>query len=527
MKQRLGWQERLALTADEGSFTEYDQNLESGNPIGYPGYEEKIARLQKETNSKDAVITGGCTIEGEAALIGIMDSRFMMASMGSAAGEKIARLFGYGEERRLPVIIFTASGGARMQEGTVALLQMAKTAGAAARYSRSGGLYLTVICDPTTGGVQASFASLGDIIIAEPGAIVGFAGKRVIHDTIGHSLPDHFQTSEFIFEHGFADRICPREELRPLLARLIRLHRPLPPPPPDQPPDQPPPESPPPDQRAVSVPVEAPYEPAAPSKLTAAQKLERLRNLNRCGAGDFIPLLFDEFTELHGDRCFGDDPAIVGGLAFFRGSPVTVIAQVRGTDIEELKRTNFSMPHPEGYRKALRLARQAERFRRPVICLIDTPGAYCGVGAEERGQGEAIARTLAAFMELRTAVISVILGEGGSGGALALAVCDELAMLENALYSVINPRGFASILWKDPSREKEAAELLKIEAEDLRTRGICGAVIAEAETPGETAAGLSSWLAAALERLLAAGPDTLVKRRWRRFRSIGEYTEGP
>jgi acetyl-CoA carboxylase carboxyl transferase subunit beta len=516
MKQRLGWQERLALTADEGSFTEYDQTLESLNPIGYPGYEEKIARLQKETGSRDAVISGRCTIEGEATLIGIMDSRFMMASMGSAAGEKIARLFEYGEAGELPVIIFTASGGARMQEGTVALLQMAKTAGAAARYSRSGGLYITVICDPTTGGVQASFASLGGIIIAEPGAIVGFAGKRVIRDTIGHSLPDHFQTSEFILEHGFADLLCPREELRPLLARLLRLHQPQPPPMPAQPPE-----------RSAASPLPAPYEPSVPSTLTAARKLERLRNLNRCGAGDLIPLLFEEFTELHGDRCFGDDPAIVGGLAFFRGIPVTVIAQIRGADIEELKRTNFSMPHPEGYRKALRLARQAEQFRRPVICLIDTPGAYCGVGAEERGQGDAIARTLSAFMELRTAVVSVILGEGGSGGALALAVCDELAMLENALYSVINPRGFASILWKDPSREKEAAEILKIGAEDLRARGICDAVIAEGETPRETAAGLSAWLTEALGRLHAEDPDTLVEQRWRRYRAVGEYTEGP
>ncbi|MDR2470657.1 MAG: hypothetical protein LBD09_00930 [Treponema sp.] len=539
MKQRLGWQERLALTADEGSFTEFDQTLESGNPIGYPGYEAKIAALQKETESRDAVITGRCTIEGEAALIGIMDSRFMMASMGSVVGEKIARLFEYGEARRFPVIIFTASGGARMQEGTVALLQMAKTAGAAVRFRRAGGLYITVICDPTTGGVQASFASLGDIIIAEPGAVVGFAGKRVIHDTIGHSLPDHFQTSEFILEHGFADLLCPRKELRPLLARLLRFHRPPRPDRPAEPDCSGKSAVPPPPAAAPVLPAGSAagaagsgavwYGEAASSKLTAAQKLERLRNLNRCGAGDFIPLLFDEFTELHGDRCFGDDPAIVGGLAFFEGIPVTVIAQVRGTDIEELKRTNFSMPHPEGYRKALRLARQAEQFRRPVICLVDTPGAYCGVGAEERGQGEAIARALEAFMELRTVALSVILGEGGSGGALALAVCDELAMLENALYSVINPRGFASILWKDPAREKEAAELMKIGAEDLAAMGICGALIAEAGA-AETAANLRAWLAAALGRFrpaLEKDPAALAENRWRRFRAIGEYTEEP
>ena len=168
---------------------------------------------------------------------------------------------------------------------------------------------------------------------------------------------------------------------------------------------------------------------------------------------DYIPLLFDEFCELHGDRLFGDDQAILGGIANFRGIPITVIAEVKGRNLEENKRSNFAMPHPEGYRKALRLAKQAEKFHRPVVCFIDTPGAFCGVAAEERGQGEAIARNLMEFSRLKTPVISIVLGEGSSGGALALGVCDELAMLENAVYTVISPRGFASILWKDASRE--------------------------------------------------------------------------
>jgi acetyl-CoA carboxylase carboxyl transferase subunit beta len=513
-RMRLGWRERLALTADEGSFTEFDAGLESRNPIGYPGYEEKIAALQKETGAREAVVTGRCAIEGEETLIGIMDSRFMMASMGSVVGEKIARLFEYGAEHALPVTLFTASGGARMQEGTVSLMQMAKTAGAAALHSRAGQLYIAVLCDPTTGGVQASFASLGDIIIAEPGATVGFAGKRVIQDTIGHTLPDHFQTAEFLLEHGFADMICAREKLRPLLARLLRFHRKTA------------------NNTAASggiAPAAAPEDYGAGNnagtELSAKGKLERLRGLARSGAQDYVRLLFDEFTELRGDRCYGDDPAIQGGVALFEGRPVTVIFQPRGADIEELKRTNFSMPHPEGYRKALRLARQAEKFGRPVICLVDTPGAFCGVGAEERGQGEAIARNLAAFMELRAPVVSVILGEGGSGGALALAVCDELAMMENALYSVINPRGFASILWKDPAREMEAAELMKIGARDLRKRGICDAIIGEEGGLEQSAENLRRYLSAALSRLRARAPATLPEKRYRRFRNIGEFTE--
>jgi acetyl-CoA carboxylase carboxyl transferase subunit alpha len=183
------------------------------------------------------------------------------------------------------------------------------------------------------------------------------------------------------------------------------------------------------------------------------------------------------------------------------------------------------MPHPEGYRKALRLARQAEKFHRPVICFVDTPGAFCGVDAEERGQGEAIARNLAEFMQLRTPVISVIVGEGGSGGALAMAVSDELAMMENALYSVINPRGFASILWKDPAREKEAAELMKIGADDLVSLGICSAVIHENEGADIAAENLRRYLEQTLSRLRAEDTETLLKNRYARYRSVGVFSE--
>jgi acetyl-CoA carboxylase carboxyl transferase subunit beta len=225
---RLSWQQRLAITADQGSFTEFDAPMDSKNPIGFPGYEAKISRLQKDCGAREAVVTGLCRIQGYAAVIGIMDSRFMMASMGSVVGEKITRAFEYGTERGLPVLLFTASGGARMQEGIFSLMQMAKTSGAVARHNQAGRLYITVLTDPTTGGVTASFASLGDVIIAEPGVLVGFAGKRVIQDTIGQTLPERFQSAEFILEHGFADIIAPRNTLRDLISRIIRLHNYLP-----------------------------------------------------------------------------------------------------------------------------------------------------------------------------------------------------------------------------------------------------------------------------------------------------------
>jgi acetyl-CoA carboxylase carboxyl transferase subunit alpha len=258
--------------------------------------------------------------------------------------------------------------------------------------------------------------------------------------------------------------------------------------------------------------------------------MELLRGLGRPTINDYIPLIFEEFTELHGDRCFADDPAVLAGLAYFEKEPVTVIAQVRARDIEEFKRTKYSMPHPEGYRKALRLAKQAEKFHRPVITFIDTPGAFPGIGAEERGQGEAIARNLEEFMALKTPIISVVLGEGGSGGALALGVCDELAMLENALYSVISPRGFASILWKDGNREKEAAELMKITAEDLKAFGICDVIIEEPQNGAQqdiqmTAKNIAAFIAAAVRRFSGVDSGELLEKRYQKFRAIGSYLE--
>jgi len=264
--------------------------------------------------------------------------------------------------------------------------------------------------------------------------------------------------------------------------------------------------------------------------LNMQQKLDLLKNLGRPVINDYIPLIFDDFVEFHGDRYFSDDPALLGGICMLNGIPVTVVSQVRAKDIAELQRINFSMPHPEGYRKALRLAKQAEKFRRPVICFIDTPGAYCGVGAEERGQGEAIARNLHEFMMLKTPVISVVLGEGGSGGALALGVCDELAMLENALYSVISPKGFASILWKDGSREREAAELMKITAEDLHSFGVCDKIIAEPEGGAAkdvnfTASNIKSWLTETVNKILKENFNSLPEKRYQKFRKIGVFTE--
>ncbi len=221
---RLAAPERIRMTVDPGSMQELDAGMKSCNPIGFEGYTRKLEQLQKATGLDDAIITGECTIKGQRCVIGVMDSRFMMASMGSVVGEKIARAFEYAVRRRLPVVLFTASGGARMQEGILSLMQMAKTSAAVALHNDAGLLYITVLTDPTTGGITASFASLGDIIIAEPKVLVGFAGRRVIEGTIREKLPEDFQTAEFLQEHGFVDMIVPRHDLRRTLGHLIKLH---------------------------------------------------------------------------------------------------------------------------------------------------------------------------------------------------------------------------------------------------------------------------------------------------------------
>ena len=256
--------------------------------------------------------------------------------------------------------------------------------------------------------------------------------------------------------------------------------------------------------------------------MTATQHLEIIREKNRPTVNDYIPAIFNHFTELHGDRHYGDDAAILSGIATLNSTPVTVIAQVKGRNLEENKKSNFSMPHPEGYRKALRLAYQAEKFHRPVICFVDTPGAFCGVEAEKRGQGEAIAKNIAEFMTLKTPVISVVLGEGGSGGALALGVADEVIMLENAVYSVISPEGCASILWKDASHAPEAAEALRLTAHDLKDFGIIDKIIDETGRSQEQIdSALKFELIQDIKNLLSLSCGDMLKKRYEKFRKIG------
>lgn len=524
---------RVEMIADAGSFEQWNIGLETRNPLNYKGYEEKLRAVKEKTGLDEAVLTGKASINGNEVALGICDSRFIMASMGGVVGEKITRMIERATEEKLPVVIFACSGGARMQEGITSLMQMAKTSAALKRHSDAGGLYISVLTNPTTGGVTASFAMLGDVILAEPDALIGFAGPRVIEQTIGQKLPKGFQKSEFLLEHGFIDAIIERETMKETLTQILELHK-----------QEKVTKA---EEVAVSMDYAETAEPSVAEKEVALEteqsdavtdgsideasmeetwkRVEKSRMNDRPVGSDYISGLFTDFIEFHGDRYFKDDMAIIGGVARFHGIPVTVIAQEKGKTTKENIDRNFGMPSPEGYRKALRLMKQAEKFHRPVICFVDTPGAFCGLEAEERGQGEAIAKNLFEMSGLKVPVLSVIIGEGGSGGALAMAVADEVWMLENSIYSILSPEGFASILWRDSKKAKEAAEVMKLTANDLKDAGIIEKVIAEpthltVETLRMVCESVENGLDAFLRKYNSLPVSELLENRYKRFRKM-------
>ena len=461
---------RLDMILDEGSFQEWNETMPEQNPMEYRGYPEKLAAMKARTGLDEAVVTGKGSIHGTETVIGVCDGRFLMASMGENVGEKIACAVERATEEQLPVILFCCSGGARMQEGITSLMQMAKTSAALKRHSDAGLLYISVLTDPTTGGVTASFAMLGDIILAEPGALIGFAGPRVIEQTIRQKLPKGFQRAEFLLEHGFLDAIVERSRMQKVLGNLLQMHG----------------KAAWEEQSQEAAELKSSEDRTEKSHVSVQKKeaWDRVllsRKKDRPVGSDYIQALFTNFQEFHGDRLYGDDSAIIGGIASFGDRAVTVIAQEKGRSTRENIQRNFAMPKPDGYRKALRLMKQAEKFHRPVICFVDTPGAFCGIEAEERGQGEAIARNIYEMSALKAPILTVIIGEGGSGGALALATSDEVWMLENAIYSILSPEGFASILWKDSTKAKEAAKVMKLTSDCLKEQGIVDNVISEPE----------------------------------------------
>lgn len=514
---RVKTKNRIRMVADPHTFEPWFEDMPVSNPLDYEGYEEKLAAAREKTGLKEAVTVGRCKVFGEDIVLGVCDSRFMMASMGHVVGEKITKAIERATELKLPVFMFCCSGGARMQEGIVSLMQMAKTSAAIKKHGDAGLLYCSILTDPTTGGVTASFAMLGDVIMAEPGALIGFAGPRVIKQTIGQELPEGFQTSEFLVEHGFVDGIVKREDLKKIILFLVKAHQ------------------------CTGKKTYADFseddgshfelseelkEQSWKSKPRSAwEKVKAVRQVERPSATDYMKHIFDIFVEAHGDRGLHDDKALIGGIGFLDGQPVTVIADLKGKDFKECQDRNFGMPLPEGYRKALRLMKQAEKFNRPIVSFVNTSGAFCGLEAEERGQGEAIARNLLEMSGLKVPVLCILIGEGGSGGALATAVGNEVWMMENATYSILSPEGFASILWKDSNRAQEASEVMNITAQDLKRLGVIERIIPEyGGADDKTAVAIGGYMKDQIKEFLAKYDgktgEQIAQERYDRFREF-------
>ncbi len=513
---RVRAKNRIRMVIDKETFEPMFEDLVTENPLDFPEYEDKVANTKEKTGLSEGILVGKGKIYGEETVIGVIDSRFLMGSMGHVVGERITLAFEQATKDRLPVILFCCSGGARMQEGIISLMQMAKTSAAAKKHSQAGLLYVPVLTDPTTGGVTASFAMLGDIILAEPKALIGFAGPRVIEQTIGQKLPHGFQRAEFQLEHGFVDMIVEREKLKTTLYKILKAHRPT-------------------EGYANFDPLREDdiYEPTELMKERSMKaqefdvwdKVSAARQIKRLASVDYMDYIFDDFLEMHGDRYFRDDKAIVGGIAYLDGQPVTIIGVHKGKDLEDCQKRNYGMPSPEGYRKALRLMKQAEKFNRPIITFVNTSGAYPGMEAEENGQGEAIARNLYEMSGIKVPILCLMIGEGGSGGALALSVGNEVWMMENATYSILSPEGFASILWKDGSRAKEAAGVMKITAKDLKALNVIEDIIPEYGGADEDAlSSIGNYMKGKMKDFLkresTKSKEELVEERYNRFRQF-------
>ncbi|WP_330253466.1 acetyl-CoA carboxylase, carboxyltransferase subunit beta [Nocardia sp. NBC_00565] len=504
--------QRIDSLIDSGSAQPIEPAETLRDPLGFSdsrSYLERRGEAQRRTGMDDAIRCVRASIGGAPVVLAVMDFRFLGGSLGSAVGEAVTTAAEVALSARVPLVLVTASGGARMQEGILALMQMAKTSQALRDLDDAGVLTISVITDPTYGGVAASYATSTDIIIAEPGARLGFAGPRVIQQTIGETLPAGFQTAEFLLEHGVVDMICHRSALRDRLARLLALAA-----------DS---------SRRVDFVESVPpvrRDPATLPTRDAWQSVRAARELGRPTTLDYLSSAFDEFIELHGDRLSADCPAMITALARLAGAPVLVIGTQKGHTAGELARRNYGMPTPSGYRKSARALRLAAKLGLPVITLVDTAGAYPGITAEEQGQAVAIAESLKLLAGLPVPIVSVITGEGGSGGALALALADRVLVFENAVYSVISPEGCASILWKDASAAPRAAAALRVDSTALLELGVADAVVPEPHggahrDPAAAAAQLRRALRHSLAELGPLPVTDLLDRRHYRFRAFG------
>ena len=499
--------ERIESLADPGTFREINRSVSSLDPLSFSPYKKRLFQDQRRTGLTEAAVTGTCAIGGSPAVLIVLDFGFMGGTMGSVVGEKVALAMEHAVRRRRPVVAVVTSVGARIQEGVLSLMQMAKTGIAARQLDEKGLPFISVLANPTTGHAFASFANLADIILAEPGAIVGVAPLRLIKESTDGPLPGGSHTAESHLEHGMLDAVVDRTRLRDLLGVLLDLLGP---------------------QYRLKAMQKGQKPEEKTQRPGAWDSVQLARHKSRPTSLDYIGRTVRNFVELHGDRLYGDDDAMVCGIGQVGGQTVVVVGHERGREGDSVDR-HGGRTSPEGFRKAQRAFRLASKFELPLLTLIDTPGPYLSLEAEERGLGHSIATTVAQMAGLEQPSIAVVIGEGGSEGALALAVADRVLMLEHAIYSIISPEDAAGLMYQDEGRADEAAESLKLTAQDCKELGIVDMVVTEppggAHTnPDEVARQLRRVVIQELASLGTMSTKKVRANRYKKFRKMGEYS---
>jgi len=502
--------QRIELLADKGTFKESYKYISSMDPISFSRrsrYKNLFTQDQTRTGLTEAAVTGVCAIGDTEAMLIVLDFGFMGGTMGSVVGEKISMAFENAARRGIPAVAVVSGGGVRIQEGVLSLMQMAKTVTAANRLRDEEVPFVVVLANPSTGQAYASFANLADVILAEPGSLIGLSPLRTLREVSKMPLPLDAHTAEAHVGHGLLDNVVDRENLRPRIASLLEIltahkhgksnHKNL----------------------IKSEPIECdavePWE-----AVTAA------RNSERPQAIAYFRSMMDPFIELRGDRLNSDDRSIVAGLGFMDGQPMAVIGQQRRPLVEGERYHVF----PDGLRKAQRVIDLASRFKLPLVTLIDTQGADPGLEAEEQGIGNAIAKTLSSMLTVPTPMVSVVIGEGGSEGALALSLSDRILIQQYAVYSPMSVNHTLGAAHHDYRLDREAAEALMLTAHDCLELGIADEIVPEPEggahvDPREAASVLQTAILTNLVQLAKMSQGKLLKKRYHKFRRMGEGSE--
>ncbi len=507
--------ERIELLSDRGTFKETHKFLSSVAPLSFTRrgrFGELLTQDQNRTGLTEAAVTGRCKIDGDDVMLIVLDFTFMGGTMGSVVGEKVASALEAAAKSGIPVVAVVSGGGVRVQEGVLSLMQMAKTVTAANRLRDDGGPFIVVLANPSTGQAYASFANLGDVILAEPKSLIGLSPLRTLRETSSIPLPLDAHTAEAHVGHGLLDNVVDREALRTRVSSLLCILQ-------GQKQDKAKQ-----DKALMSDLLQAVE--GACTQVNPWDALSAVRHAERPPAASYFRQMLDPFIELRGDRLNSDDRSIIAGIGYLAGLPVAVIGHQRRALLEGERYHVY----PDGLRKALRVIALASRFELPLLTLVDTQGADPGLEAEEQGIGNAIARTLSAMLDVPTPIVSVIIGEGGSEGALALGMADCILMQQYAVYSPISMNHNLAGTFHEPLLDREAADALMLTAHDCVELGIADRVIPEPDggshlDPRAAGTALQGGILRELNQLSRMSQGKLLKRRYTKFRRMGEASE--